>query len=154
MYTHEHTQTQTTRVASRPSIAYTHTAIRRYTLSYSCRQRYTLCNLYNPPLTQTNTQRGPTKYPGAAAPLSKVTAGVIVTVRVRLRAAGVCNPRLGPRSGNFAGLKESRGQFHEKIGASFYKQPQPPESSYFVSDVFFSLVCMARGGDTTAQMES
>jgi hypothetical protein len=66
-------------------------------------------------------------------------------LRVRLRAAGGCNPRLGPRSGNFAGLKESRGQFHEKIGASFYKQPQPPESSYFVSDVF---LCVWREGET------
>ena len=50
-------------------------------------------------------------------PLAKVTLGVIVTVRVRLRAAGggAKHPRLGPRSGNFAGLKGSRGQFHEKI---------------------------------------
>ena len=48
-------------------------------------------------------------------PLAKVTLGVIVTVRVRLRAAGGVQSRLGPRSGNFAGLKGSRGQFHEKI---------------------------------------
>ena len=54
--------------------------------------------------------------PGAAAPLAKVT-GMIVTVRVRLRAAGgvqSTNPRLRPRGGNFAGFKGVRGQFHEK----------------------------------------
>jgi hypothetical protein len=33
-------------------------------------------------------------------PLAKVTLGVIVTVRVRLRAAGGVQSRLGPRSGN------------------------------------------------------
>jgi hypothetical protein len=53
--------------------------------------------------------------PGAAAPLAKVT-GVIVTVRVRLRAGGwgAKHPRLGPRSGNFAGLKGSEASFMRK----------------------------------------
>jgi hypothetical protein len=66
-------------------------------------------------------------------------------VRVRLRAAGGAkHPRLGPRSGNFAGFKGSRGQFHEKIGASFYN-PNRPESSCFLSDVFLACMYGARG---------
>ena len=31
-------------------------------------------------------------------------------------------PLFSPRSGIFAGFKGSRGQFHEKIGASFYNR--------------------------------
>ena len=91
--------------------------------------------------------------PGAAAPLAKVT-GMIVTVRVRLRAAGGAkHPRLGPRSGNFAGFKGSTGHFHEKIGASFYN---PNCQNPAVSCLMFFLACVygARGRHHTAQMES
>ena len=52
--------------------------------------------------------------PGAAAPLAKVT-GMIVTVRVRLRAAGGAkHPRLGPRSGNLRGLRGLEAIFMRK----------------------------------------
>ena len=51
-------------------------------------------------ITGSNPGRGP----GAATALAKVT-GVIVTARVRLRAAAGCEaPPLGPRSGNFSGV--------------------------------------------------
>ena len=68
----------------------------------------------------------------------------------RLRAK---HPRLGPRSGNFAGLKGSRGHFHEKIGASFYN---PNCQNPAVSCLMFFLACVygARGRHHTAQMES
>ena len=57
------------------------------------------------PTRCTSWSRAALTRPGAAAPLAKVT-GMIVTVRVRLRAAGGAkHPSLGPRSGNFAGFK-------------------------------------------------
>jgi len=63
-------------------------------------------------------------------------------------AGGAKHPRLGPRSGNVAVFKGSTGQFHEKIGASFYNpNRQNPAVSCLM---FFSPVCMARGGDTTS----
>ena len=98
-------------------------------------------------------RRPAASHPGAAAPLAKVT-GMIVTVRVRLRAAGGAkHPRLGPRSGNFAGFKGSTGHFHEKIGASFYN---PNCQNPAVSCLMFFLACVygARGRHHTAQMES
>jgi hypothetical protein len=55
-------------------------------------------------------------------------------------------------------VSASRGQFHEKIrkviSASFSRQTQPPESSYFLSNVFLACVYGARGRHTTAQMKS
>ena len=84
--------------------------------------------------------------PGAAAPLAKVT-GMIVTVRVRTsgRRGGAKHPRLGPRSGNLAGFKGFRGQFHEKIGASFYN---PNRQNPAVSCLMFSRLSVWRERET------
>jgi len=60
---------------------------------------------------------------------------------------GVQKNRLGPRSGSFAGFKGSRGQFHEKIGASFLYHPNRQNSSCFLSDVF-SRLSVWREGET------
>ena len=87
------------------------------------------------------------RVPGAAAPLAKVT-GVIVSLSgcASERRGGAKHPRFGPRSGNFAGLKESRGQFHEKIGASFYNpNHQNPAISCLMC---FSRLCVWREGET------
>ena len=88
--------------------------------------------------------------PGAAAaPLAKVTDGDdsdgLMTVRVRLRAArGVQSTPVSARAAEILrGLREgSTGQFHEKIGASFYHpNRQNPAVSCLM---FFSPVCGAR----------
>ena len=57
-------------------------------------------------------------------------------------------PLFSPRSGIFAGFKGSRGQFHEKISASFSTNPTARIQLFFLSDVFLAWMCMARGGDT------
>ena len=59
--------------------------------------------------------------------------GVIVTVRVTaLEGGGVrSTPLFSPRSGIFAGFKGSRGQFHEKISASFRDKPNRQNPAIF-----------------------
>ena len=61
--------------------------------------------------------------------------------------------RPAQRTFSFAGFKGSRGQFHEKYRCVIL-QPQNRQNPAVSFLVFFSPVCMARGGDTIAQMES
>ena len=60
---------------------------------------------------------------------------------------GAKHPRLGPRSGNFAGLRSLEAIFMRE-NRRVILQPQPPESSCFLSDVF-SRLCVWREGETS-----
>ena len=83
--------------------------------------------------------------PGAATALAKVT-GVIVTARVRLRAAAGCEaPPVRPAQRKFfrcLGVK--RGQFHEK-NRHVIPQTQPTETGYYYL-MLLSSVYMPQGG--------
>jgi len=72
-------------------------------------------------------------FPPVTAARLVIVTGVIVTVRVTaLEGGGVrSTPLFSPRSGIFAGFKGSRGQFHEKISASFRDKPNRQNPAIF-----------------------